>query len=123
MHEDMFKYLGDCIRSARIDCGLTQQELADQTGRGLRHIQNIEKGKINPSYEVLSALIKRLGISADVLFNPDFSAENIEAKNIISKIMTCTKDEQQIILHTLNCMAEQFILRHHSQPTESIDSE
>ena len=66
MPENALKHLGNCIRTARNECGLTQQELADQTGRGLRHIQNIEKGKINPSYEVLSVLIKRLGISADI---------------------------------------------------------
>ena len=46
MPEDVFVYLGQCLRDAREECGLTQQELADQTGRGLRHLQDIEKGKI-----------------------------------------------------------------------------
>ena len=44
MPEDVFVYLGQCLRDAREECGLTQQELADQTGRGLRHLQDIEKG-------------------------------------------------------------------------------
>ena len=30
MPEDKLKFLGDRIRSARKDCGLTQQALADQ---------------------------------------------------------------------------------------------
>ena len=38
MPEDVFVYLGQCLRDAREECGLTQQELADQTGRGLRHL-------------------------------------------------------------------------------------
>lgn len=47
MPEDVFVYLGQCLRDAREECGLTQQELADQTGRGLRHLQDIERaGKI-----------------------------------------------------------------------------
>ena len=32
MPEDVFVYLGQCLRDAREECGLTQQELADQTG-------------------------------------------------------------------------------------------
>ena len=47
MPEDVFVYLGQCLRDAREECGLTQQELADQTGRGLRHLQDIEKGRKN----------------------------------------------------------------------------
>ncbi len=49
MPEDVFVYLGQCLRDAREECGLTQQELADQTGRGLRHLQDIEKGRKNPA--------------------------------------------------------------------------
>lgn len=50
MHEVDFSYLGQCLKDARKRCGLTQQELADQSGVGLRHIQNIENGTVNPSY-------------------------------------------------------------------------
>ena len=97
MPEDVFVYLGQCLRDAREECGLTQQELADQTGRGLRHLQDIEKGRKNPSYDVLASFIKRLGISANELFYPDASEQE--------------KQVQQIILKTLDCMAEQFISR------------
>jgi len=45
MPEDIFLHLGPRIKEAREKCGLTQQELADQTGRGLRHLQDIEKGR------------------------------------------------------------------------------
>lgn len=112
MPENTLKHLGNCIRTARNECGLTQQELADQTGRGLRHIQNIEKGKINPSYEVLFVLIKRLGISADILFDTDIAKPDEEVKHFLGKFMACTEDERKIILKTLDCMAEQFINRH-----------
>lgn len=58
MHEADFSYLGQCLKDARKRCGLTQQELADQSGVGLRHIQNIENGTVNPSYECLAYLIE-----------------------------------------------------------------
>lgn len=112
MPEDIFKYLGNCIRTARNECNLTQQELADQTGKGLRHIQNIEKGKINPSHEVLFALIKRLGISSDIQFNPDMTEQEKELKHLLGKFAACTEEERQFLLRTLDCMTEQFIGQH-----------
>ncbi len=77
------QYLGDQIKAEWIHCGLPQQGLADQTGRGLRHIQNIESGLINPSYEDLSAIIHRLGMSADILFNPEISKQEEEVKHLL----------------------------------------
>lgn len=50
MPESKLIYLGNRIRNARKDCGLTQQELADQTGLAVKTIQDIEKAeKILPT--------------------------------------------------------------------------
>ena len=48
MPKDKLMYLGDCIRTARNACNLTQQELADQSCVAIKTIQLIEKGQINP---------------------------------------------------------------------------
>ena len=45
MPEDKFIFLGKRIRSARKECQLTQQELADQSGLAVKTIQDIEKGR------------------------------------------------------------------------------
>lgn len=63
MPVDKIKYLGACICTARKHCGLTQQELADQSGVSVKTIRNIETGKMNPSYEILFPIINRLGLS------------------------------------------------------------
>ena len=39
--------LGIRIRNIRMECGLTQQELADQTGLSVKTIQDVEKGRKN----------------------------------------------------------------------------
>lgn len=83
----------------------------DQTGRGLRHLQDIEKGRKNPSYDVLASFIKRLGISANELFYPDASEQEKQVQHFMGKFLACTEDERQIILKTLDYMAEQFISR------------
>lgn len=111
-------YLGERIEAARTGSGLTQQELADQCHRGLRHIQNIESGRANPSFEVLADIIHRLGISADELFFPDITKQEEETRHLLNKLAACTEDERQIILKTLDCMAEQFLRRHYGMPEE-----
>ena len=109
-------YLGERIETARTGRGLTQQELADQCHRGLRHIQNIESGLVIPSFEVLSDVIHRLGISADTLFFPDITEQEKETKHLLNKLAACSENEQQIILKTLDCMAEQFLRRRYGTP-------
>lgn len=103
------QYLGDCIKAARNDNHLTQQALADQAGIGLRHYQNIENGLINPSYKVLSAIVHRLAMSADILFYPDTSQEKEEIRHLLSKFAACTEDERRFLLNTVDYIVEQFI--------------
>lgn len=109
------QYLGEQIKAERIHCGLTQQGLADQTGIGLRHIQNIESGLINPSYKVLSAIIHRLGMSADILFNQEISKQDEEVKYLLNKFAVCTEEERKFLLETVDFMVEQFIRRRYEE--------
>ena len=57
MPEDKLKFLGDRIRSARKDCGLTQQALADQADLAVKTIQDVERGRKNTTYETLCQLL------------------------------------------------------------------
>ena len=41
MPKDKLSYLGNCIRQARNDCNLTQQDLADQSHVAIKTIQMI----------------------------------------------------------------------------------
>lgn len=112
------QYLGERIKAARNEAHLTQQVLADQAGVGLRHYQNIENGLINPSYKVLSAIIQRLAISADVLFYPDISQQKEEVQHLLSKFAACTEDERRFLLNTVDNMVEQFISHRHEGTQE-----
>lgn len=44
------------LKQARKAAGLTQQQMADRLGVGLRHYQKIEAGETNGSFEVWDAL-------------------------------------------------------------------
>ena len=120
MQEDIFLRMGQRIKKAREECGLTQQELAEQTGRGLRHLQDIEKGRKNPSFDMLASYINRLGIAPNELFYTDVPAVEKEVQHLMGKLLACTEDERAILLKTLDCMADQFISRRYeaSNPQE-----
>lgn len=112
MPETKFKYLGHRIRDARKRCRLTQQKLADQTGLAIKTVQDIEKGRKNPTYETLSRLVERLGISADTLFPSETPLENEELQNLIRKFQSCSPENQKILLNTLDFLAEQLPSHH-----------
>lgn len=50
------------LQNARKEKGLTQQQVADQIGVGLRHYQKIEAGDTTGSFEIWDALEDILGI-------------------------------------------------------------
>lgn len=87
---------------------MTQQKLADQTGLAIKTVQDIEKGRKNPTYETLSRLVSRLGISADTLFPSETPLENAELQNLIRKFQSCSPENQKILLNTLDFLAEQL---------------
>lgn len=101
-------HLGNNIRNARKECGLTQKELADQTGLSVKTIQDIEGGHKNPTYETLVRLIYRLGVSADTVF---FSNNYTHAKDIqqfLEIFQLCDQRGQKVLLKTMHFLAEQL---------------
>ena len=52
----------DKLQEARRAQGMTQQQVADLLGIGLRHYQKVEYGEINGSFEVWDALEDRFGV-------------------------------------------------------------
>lgn len=60
--------LGKNIRSAREKAGLTQQEIADKADIHVSYYYRIERGVVNPSYEVLESIFRALKVkSKDIL--------------------------------------------------------
>ena len=97
--------LGICVRRAREDANLTQQQLADHLGIGLRTLSDIEAGQANPEFTTLCPLVKYLNISANDFFYPESSGvpvgtttENlITRKQLLAQILSCSDYEIGII--------------------------
>lgn len=63
--------LGEVIRTARMQNGLTQETLAEQMDITPVHLKNIESSRRKPSVPLLFALMERLGFSVDALVFPE----------------------------------------------------
>lgn len=109
MRKNILKHIGAIVSAKRKENHLTQQQLAQQTGRGLRHIQNVEKGRVNASIEVLADVIYQLGLSADVLFYPDMPEVEQQAKQLLCQLAVCTESERAFLLKTLEYMVGQIM--------------
>lgn len=119
MPEDKFIFLGKRIRSARKDLRLTQQELADQSGLAVKTIQDIEKGRKNPTYETLCLLIDRLGISANTLFPSKSAVDSETLQLLFGKLQACNKQNQKLVLNSLNYLVEQILAIQNNPDSDS----
>lgn len=111
MRKNILQHIGAIVSGRRNEEHLTQQQLAQQAGRRLRHIQNIEKGRVNASIEVLADIIYRLGLSADVSY-PEMPKIEQQTKQLLCKFAACTEEERAFLLKTLDCMVEQMQDQH-----------
>ena len=109
MPEDKFIFLGKRIRSARKECQLTQQELADQSGLAVKTIQDIEKGRKNPTYETLCLLVDRLGISGNTIFPSKAPVDEEALQYFLGKFYACNKQNQKMLINSLNFLVEQLL--------------
>lgn len=109
MPDNKFIFLGKHIRAARKECKLTQQELADQSGLAVKTIQDIEKGRKNPTYETLCLLIDRLGVSPNTLFPSQSNVDIDSLQHFLGKLRSCNKQNQKMVLNSLNFLVEQVL--------------
>jgi transcriptional regulator with XRE-family HTH domain len=62
--EEAKKELGERLRKAREQAGLTQAEVAEKAGVHVNYYARIERGEENPSYTKLQNIMKVLGIKS-----------------------------------------------------------
>ena len=101
--------LGAHLRTARNSRGFTLDQLSDRSGSSSRHIANIEKGDVNPSFEVLSNLVKALGVSFDTVFDPADEQMEAEIQEITGLYRACPEQGRRLILASTRAMAHELM--------------
>jgi transcriptional regulator with XRE-family HTH domain len=60
--------LGKNIKKTREAIGLTQEHVADKVGIHVSYLSRIERGVVNPSYEIIEQIAKTLKVkSKDIM--------------------------------------------------------
>jgi transcriptional regulator with XRE-family HTH domain len=68
---DMRRLLGRNAKKARIDAGLTQEQLSERSGFSQQYISDLERGLRNPTIVSLYELALALGTTPVALITPD----------------------------------------------------
>ena len=106
--ENLIK-LGNHVKQIRKERKMSQQKLSDISGLAVRTISKIERGKMNPSYEVLSTLVSVLGISFDSLFTFTNDQISTEIQEIERRYSACSEQGRRLILASVRALADELM--------------
>ena len=89
--------LGARIKALRKQRGWSQEQLAERVGISTQYVSNIERGKENPTLDMLLRLAGALKVSPAEMF--DFEAEGLQRKGLqaeIRKALVETRDSERL---------------------------
>ena len=101
--------LGKHVKQIRTERKMSQQKLSDISGLAVRTISKIERGKMNPSYEVLSTLVSVLGISFDSLFTFTNDQTSAEIQEIERRYSACPEQGRRLIRASVRALSDELM--------------
>ncbi|WP_042479265.1 helix-turn-helix domain-containing protein [Bacillus ndiopicus] len=118
---DFLKLVGEQLRTIRLAKGMSQEEVAEKTGKigfSKGRISNIENGQSNITLSTLEILMKALEISPDELFNFQqlSGITDIEEKNLMLSI-------HHSLLRERNLNEVKYVMRVTKEFLDTIDAE
>ncbi|MCQ2495501.1 MAG: helix-turn-helix domain-containing protein [Lachnospiraceae bacterium] len=100
-----YKTIGNKIRSRRLACSLSQEQLAEACDVGTTHISHIETGNCIPSLKVFISILNALSCSADELLCDELNkAEHTYAAHLSDLLDDCDSHELMIITDTVKAL-------------------
>ena len=96
--------LGNAIKTARLQAGMTQKDLAEILHITPRHLLEIENGRQKPSYDLLCSLIHTLAIPIENVFYPDMAHDRKELEEVVTMLHYCDDEELAAISAALHAI-------------------
>lgn len=100
--------VGNNIRKYRESCDMTQEQLAEITGLGVKHISAIERGAVGLSLTSLKSISKALKVPADNILSNDMFEDLDEVKLLCDRISQLSSEEFQLVKDLLNPLLTYF---------------
>ena len=82
-----------------------RDQLSERVGISHRYLTAIENEERRPSYEVLSKLLRNLGLSADSIFYPEKESEP-EEKQLLRLFQQCSKRDRKVIKSIIDTLLD-----------------
>ncbi len=93
-----YKGIGRRIRKARLNCGMTQEKLAEIVDVSPTHVSHIETGVTKLSLPVIKAIADTLDVRVDsLLYDHPRGGATIAVEEIAAVLDTCNAEQAQII--------------------------
>ena len=97
--------LGKQIKAVRKAMKMTQEQLALKSNVSVKYIANIENGKQNPSFDILSAILHVLPLSLDSVITPNLSEAERECRELESIYFACPPEMRKTLLDATRSLA------------------
>lgn len=97
--------LGKQIKAVRKAMKMTQEQLALKSNVSVKYIANIENGKQNPSFDILSSILHVLPLSLDSVINPNLSEAERECRELESIYFACPPEMRKTPLDATRSLA------------------
>lgn len=102
-----FKQGGQAIHRLRKERGMTQEQLAEQTGISSNSVSRIERGALIPALPTLIKLCNALGVGADAILAAYLAADTpIRWTPLANKLKGVDLEKQRKIEAILDCLIE-----------------
>ena len=92
------KPLGDAVKRARGEHGLTQLQVADMADIDVRTVMNIENYKGNPKMEVLYPLVRVLKMDSREIFYPEILQDSAAIRRLRLMVTECSEEEAAALI-------------------------
>jgi len=100
--------LSEKVKRLRKERELTQKELADKLGVNSSHLSRLEKGKYQPSTEMLKKFAEFFGVTTDYLLSdeeiPEINIKNKSLAERVKLIDSLDEEDQNALIHIIDSM-------------------
>lgn len=91
--QEYAQQLANVIKKARLELGLTQEQVAEKSDTDVRTIINLEQGRGNPKLTTLFPLIRILKIDAREIFDENAKLDAPAIRHLRLLIDECSEEE------------------------------
>ena len=93
--------IGDKLLAYRKKLGLTQNELAEQSGLSNRTYADIERGSVNMKVETILRICSALHITPDAVLTEENTSNTAKKQELLDRLDACSPKEQETALELL----------------------